>query len=217
MVYGSGSRIIGFVEYAWFVQALGTGVERSFKMQPPAVRSEITVSRSLDPIRKMIQACIQCGTCSGSCPNEFAMDHTPRMLWRLVMMGREAEIFHSRTFGLCSSCYYCTLRCPRGLPLTEAMAALKQVASRLDLAPYRKSTLFYRSFLQSVRNHGRVREMELMTLYFSRLKHPLTPFRFAPLGIRLMRKGKVGLQLPSRGIGKLEAIFRKAEEIEENA
>jgi len=186
-------------------------------MQPPAVRSEISVSKFLDPVRKMIQACIQCGTCSGSCPNEFAMDHTPRMLWRMVMMGREAEIFRSRTFGLCSSCYYCTLRCPRGLPLTEAMAALKQVAARLGLAPYRRSTLFYQSFLQSVRNHGRVREMEFMTLYFSRLKHPLTPFRYAPLGIRLMRKGKVGLQMPSRGSGKLAAIFRKAEEMEKNA
>jgi len=186
-------------------------------MQPPAVRTEMSVSPSLEPVRKMIQACIQCGTCSASCPNEFAMDRTPRMLWRMVMTGREAEIFHSRTFGLCSSCYYCTLRCPRGLPLTEAMAALKQMASRQGLAPYRKSTLFYQSFLQSVRRHGRVREMAFMTLYFTRLKHPLTPFRYAPLGIRLMRKGKVGLQMPSRGSGKLEAIFRKAQEMERDS
>jgi len=183
-------------------------------MQPLAIQSEMSASPALDRVRTIIQACIQCGTCSGSCPNEFAMDQTPRRLWRMVMMGREMEIFHSRTFDLCSSCYTCTLRCPRGLPLTEAMAALKQIAGRRGLAPYRKSTLFYRSFMQSVRNHGRVREMEFMTLYFTRLRHPLVPFRFASLGIKLMVKGKVGVQIPSRGTGKLEAIFRKVEQME---
>lgn len=186
-------------------------------MQSLSTISNLNASPSLDHIRKMIRTCIQCGTCSGSCPNEFAMDHTPRRLWRMVMMGREAEIFRSRTFDLCSSCYTCTLRCPRGLPLTEAMAALKQAAFRQGLAPYRQSKLFYQSFLQSVRNHGRVREMEFMTFYFTRLRHPLAPFRYAPLGIRLMRKGKLGLQVPSKGSGKLEAIFRKTEEIEGNA
>ena len=42
----------------------------------------------LAAVREMVQACIQCGTCTGSCPNEFAMDVTPRRLWRLVLTGR---------------------------------------------------------------------------------------------------------------------------------
>jgi heterodisulfide reductase subunit C2 len=176
--------------------------------------SDTTDSEALATVRKMLRACIQCGTCSSSCPNEFAMDATPRRLWRLVQMGRETEIFKTQTFTLCSSCYYCTLRCPRGLPLTEAMAALKQMAARRSLRPYRKSTLFYQSFLQSVRRHGRVREMELMALYFSKLKHPLLPLRFVPLGLKLMRKGKLPLQFPSRGSGKLTALFEKVEELE---
>jgi len=176
--------------------------------------SDTTDSEPLAEVRRMLRTCIQCGTCSSSCPNAFAMDATPRRLWRLVQMGREAEIFKTQTFVLCSSCYFCTLRCPRGLPLTEAMAALKQMAARHGLRPYRKSTLFYQSFLQSVRRHGRVREMELMTLYFTKLKHPFLPLRFIPLGLKLMRKGKLPLQLPSRGSGKLTAIFEKAEQME---
>jgi heterodisulfide reductase subunit C len=94
------------------------------------------------------------------------------------------------------------------------MSALKQVASRRGLRFYRQSTLFYQSFMESVRRHGRVREMEFMTLYFARLRHPFVPLRFAPLGLKLMRKGKVPLQLPSSGQGKLEAIFNKAEKME---
>lgn len=183
-------------------------------MNDPMILSEITDSGLLAKVKKMVQACIQCGTCSGSCPNEFAMDMTPRRLWRMVLMGCETQIFQSRTFNLCSSCYYCTLRCPRGLPLTDAMSALKQIAARQKMHPYRKSSLFYQSFMESVRRHGRVREMEFMTLYFSRLRHPFVPLRFAPLGLKLMRKGKVPLKLPSKGKGKLDGIYKKAEEME---
>ncbi len=174
----------------------------------------ISASDPLASIQEMIRSCIQCGTCTGSCPNEFAMDHTPRMLWRLVLMGQKEEIFHSKTFALCSDCYACTLRCPRGLPLTEAMEALKQIAARENLAAYKQSTLFYKNFIKSVRRHGRVREMEFMTLYFAAMKNPLLPFRFASLGVRLMGRGKVHIQIPSRGNGKLDAIFRKVEELE---
>jgi heterodisulfide reductase subunit C len=170
----------------------------------------------LAPVREMVSACIQCGTCTGSCPNAFAMDKTPRHMWRMVLMGEKDAIFNSKTFILCSSCYYCTLRCPRGLPLTDAMSALKQIAARDNLAKYKQSTLFYKKFIESVRRHGRVREMEFMTLYFNALKSPLVPFKFAPLGLTLIRKGKVSIQLPSRGTAPLEKLFRKVEELEES-
>ena len=172
------------------------------------------VSDQLAPIREMIQACIQCGTCTGSCPNAFAMDSTPRKLWRMVMMGQKDAIFQSKTFGLCSSCYYCTLRCPRGLPLTEAMGALKQIAAKENLEPYKKSVRFYKSFVNSVRRHGRVREMEFMTLYFFSMKDPFLPLKFAPLGMKLMSKGKVSVQIPSKGQRRLESLFQKVEELE---
>lgn len=172
------------------------------------------LSDLLVPIQEMVRACIQCGTCTGSCPNAFAMDRTPRQLWRMVLMGYGDDIFRSRTFELCSSCYICTLRCPRALPLTEAMAGLKQICSHKNMAQYRKSTLFYKKFIESVRRHGRVRETEFMTLYFSSLKNPVTPFRFAPLGMKLMRKGKISLQFPSKGSHPLESLFKRVEEME---
>lgn len=170
---------------------------------------------TLARVQEMIQPCIQCGTCTASCPNEFAMDITPRRMWRMVLLGLKEEIFESKTFTLCSACYTCSLRCPRGLPLTEAMSALKQIAARQGMSQYRQSTLFYQSFLESVRRHGRVREMEFMTLYFNGLKNPVLSFRFAPLGLKLMRRGKVHPQIPTKGKGRLNPIFRKAQELEE--
>ena len=183
----------------------------------PAIQAQAMVDPDLAAVREMVQTCIQCGTCTASCPNEFAMDATPRRLWRMVLMGRQEAVFASRTFSLCSSCYYCTLRCPRGLPLTEAMAALKRAAARKGLKSCRSEIHFYRAFIDSVRRHGRVREMEFMTLYMARMKSPLLPLRFAPLGLKLMGKGKVPLQLPSRGRGKLEALFTKVETLEQAA
>ena len=170
---------------------------------------------TLAPIRDMVNSCIQCGTCTGSCPNSFAMDLTPRQLWYNVLMGEKETIFHSKTFSLCSVCYYCTLRCPRGLPLTETMSALKQIAAKENLMPYKKSVCFYKSFMESVRRHGRVREMEFMTLYFLSMKNPFIPLKFAPLGMRLIGKGKVSLEIPSKGIGALDTIFRKVQELED--
>ena len=102
------------------------------------------------------------------------------------------------------------------VPLTEAMSSLKQIAAKENLAPYKKSIRFYKSFMESVRRHGRVREMEFMTLYFLSMKNPLIPLQFAPLGMKLMSKGKVSFEIPSKGSGALESIFRKVEELEKN-
>lgn len=181
-------------------------------MQPETITVKIPEAHHLANVRDMIQSCIQCGTCTGSCPNEFAMDFTPRKLWRMVIMGQEKTIFHSQTFALCSACYTCSLRCPRGLPLTEAMALLKQAAARRNEPSFRKNTFFFHSFTQSIRKHGRVHEMALMSFYFMRRKNPLLPLRFAPLGIKLISRGKLGLQFHARG--KLEGLFKRVEEIE---
>ncbi len=178
-------------------------------------RSEtFQASFDLAPVQEMIRGCIQCGTCTGSCPNEFAMDYTPRQLWRMVLMDQIDEIFQSKTFALCSACYYCTLRCPRGLPLTGAMEALKQIAAGQNLPQYRHSVQFYRSFIQSVRRHGRVNEMEFMALYFATLKNFLIPLRFASLGMKLMFKGKVSMLPPLRHERPLESIFLNVEALE---
>jgi heterodisulfide reductase subunit C len=176
----------------------------------------VAAADKLAPIQKMVRPCIQCGTCTGSCPNLFAMDHTPRQLWRLVLTGQKDEIFKSKTFSLCSDCYTCTLRCPRGLPLTEAMDALKQIAVEENLKNYRHSSLFYESFIRSLRRHGRVSEMEIMINYFAGLMSPLAPFRFVSLGIRLMLKGKISARWPRTPRMPLEKIFQKVNELEKH-
>ena len=164
-------------------------------------------SAALDQIRALISPCIQCGTCTGSCPNAPAMDLTPRKMWRLVILGRLEEVMASRTFILCSDCYLCTLRCPRGLSLTETMEALKGIAFKRRETRHRSSRLFYETFVQTVRRHGRIREMAFMTRYFTAMKSPTAPMRFAPLGFKLMGKGKVEVGGGQSEKTPLDALF----------
>ena len=172
---------------------------------------------ALDAVRTMVSACIQCGTCTGSCPNALDMDLTPRKMWRLVILGRLADVMASRTFILCSDCYTCTLRCPRGLPLTAAMDALKGIAFARREARHRSSRLFYEKFMETVRRHGRIREMAFMTRYFTAMKSPLAPLRFAPLGLKLMGKGKVEMGFGKSAETPLDALFEKVAALERTA
>ncbi len=174
--------------------------------------------KTLDKVREMVQACIQCGTCSGSCPNAFAMEHVPRKLWRMVLAGQTEEVLSSKTFVLCSSCYYCTLRCPRGLPLTQAMSALAQLSAKCHPDRFKQSHAFYHAFLTSVKAHGRVNETELMSAYFMKMKNPLLPLGFAGLGLKLLSKKKIsmaGLAGASAGSQKLAYLFNKVDEMEQ--
>jgi Fe-S oxidoreductase len=79
----------------------------------------------VDPLAKL-RTCIQCGTCSATCPTAFAMDYSPRQVWRMVQLGLRDEVLKSRTFWLCTTCKSCQVRCPRGIELMSAMIALKE-------------------------------------------------------------------------------------------
>jgi len=87
----------------------------------------------ITPDLEVLRTCIQCGTCSASCPTAYAMDYTPRQLWKLIQLGLRDEVVNSRTFWLCTTCKACTVRCPRGIDLTETMLMLKQYAVKEEL------------------------------------------------------------------------------------
>jgi Fe-S oxidoreductase len=74
--------------------------------------------------------CLQCGTCSSSCPTYFAMDVAPRKLWRMVTLGMQEEIARSSTYWLCTACSSCTVRCPRGIPVAESMRQVREWVNR---------------------------------------------------------------------------------------
>lgn len=142
--------------------------------------------------RQEILKCIQCGTCSASCPFNNQMDHAPRELFALIMEGEVREVLTSNTPWFCVSCYHCMTRCPRLVPVTDIMYSLKQRAMELGLEPKKnKMPYLYRAFRDIVTRRGRVTGALVLTKYG--VSHPLDIIRNTPIGLKLIKKGRFDL------------------------
>jgi heterodisulfide reductase subunit D len=84
--------------------------------------------QQVEPDWHKLLTCFQCGTCSASCPVADLMDYPPRQLWQMVRLGMRELVMNSRTFWLCTQCYACQVRCPRGIHISETMRNLREWA-----------------------------------------------------------------------------------------
>lgn len=163
------------------------------------------------PGGERIVDCIQCGTCSGSCPTSFLMEDTPRRLFAMVRAGMREEVLKSPDIWLCTSCYSCYVRCPQSIKVTDIMYALKRLAVGRRYSLNRRGCQLGRNFLKVVNRYGRNHEPELLLRYF------LTAnwrglFTNALVGLRLFLKGR--LPLFPKGMGDVksfQAVVAKAE------
>jgi len=160
-----------------------------------------------------IYHCIQCGTCTASCPNAERMDHTPSELIAMARAGMKKEVLSSNAMWYCLSCYLCTVRCPRGIKQTDLMHALECLSVREGLSHGRTLTpAMYRSFNDFVYSLGSLPEMGFMT-WFYLLTNPLRAIRMLPVAIRLFRHGRLNVKarrLTPKGTNQLRAILDKA-------
>ena len=70
--------------------------------------------------------------------------------------------------------------------------------------------------MDTVRRYGRSREMEFMNRYFLSMKNPFFPLGFASMGLKLMKKGKIPIEMPKLfGKGRFDRLFSRVEELEE--
>lgn len=137
-----------------------------------------------------LTACIQCGACSGACPLSIYMDQTPRQVIGLVRADFKKQALASNTIWLCSSCYACTVQCPRQIGITDIMYALKQCALRERVYPRRfPIPILARQFVRMVARKGRITETPLVISLFLRAnwKAALSSWR---LGLNLIRTGR---------------------------
>jgi heterodisulfide reductase subunit C len=163
-----------------------------------------------------LDACVQCGTCSGSCPSSADMDYTPRALFAMIAAGLKKEVLQSNTPWYCVSCYYCQVRCPQEIRIPEYMYALKRMSVREG---YNKKSRtpeaadFSETFVELVENYGRSFELGLATLFHLR-HHPLNAVKLASLGLTMLRKGRMDV-MPNRikNIDQLRAILARAKEV----
>ncbi len=137
--------------------------------------------------------CIQCGTCSATCPVSHYMDFTPRKIIAMVREGFKEEVLGSFTIWLCASCYSCTADCPREIKITDVMYALKQLAIAEGVYPKRfPIPVMATEFFRLVEKQGRNSEGRLM-LNMSLKTNPFRLLRYAKMGLKLFRTGRASL------------------------
>jgi heterodisulfide reductase subunit C len=144
-----------------------------------------------------LKTCIQCGTCSGTCPVVDYMDHTPRRIIGMIRANLKDEVLASNTFWYCASCYHCTVRCPAQIDIAETMYALKRYSIWKHI--HQEGLVgptFSETFVKTILRSGRSFEPVLATSYlFSAGVKEL--IQEAVTGTKMMLKGRLPV-LPPR-------------------
>ncbi len=165
-----------------------------------------------------IKMCMQCGVCAASCPLSLHMDFSPRKIFSLIRAGKREEVLGCNAIMLCTSCYSCKVRCPRGIPVIDVMHGLAHYAIKQGYLPRKDTATFGSEFFNQIYRLGRIDEKDLSRRYFfsngfvSGIQHSL---EMADVGISMVLHGRMKL-LPERkikGIKSLRKMLDMAEKI----
>jgi len=135
--------------------------------------------------------CIQCGTCSASCPTAGLMNPSIRRLIKLCLEGKKDEALHNDTIWLCTSCLLCTVRCPRGIRPKAVVSALKDIASREEKKS--KDAHYEELFVKQIAEYGRIAELPLTAEFL--LLYPQGMVQSMQMGLELAPRGKIGIEI----------------------
>ncbi|NQT53682.1 4Fe-4S dicluster domain-containing protein [bacterium] len=159
--------------------------------------------------------CYQCGKCSGGCPVLPDLDLSPNRVLRSVQLGLEDEALQNEMVWCCVACGTCNSRCPMEVDIVRVLDTLRAMAiERGAPRPGTSSRVwtFYRAFLDSVQEFGRLSEVALMGSYNINSGRLLTNMLKAPW---FFLKGKVSLSPHKiRRLDRLQRVFQRIEEIE---
>ena len=164
-----------------------------------------------------VNMCIQCGTCGGSCPSGSAMDHTPRAIFAMLRAGMKDEVLKSNTPWMCVSCYYCTVRCPQNIHITDVMYTLKNMALEAGMVQNKTASDFSKTFISYVENFGRSFEIGLAGVQnVTHLKLAARLPNMVPMAIGMLTKKGMSPLPPKRikGMNGLKKILKRAKELE---
>lgn len=161
-----------------------------------------------------VKDCIQCGTCSGSCPASYKMHRTPRQVFAMIRAGMRDEVLTSDTIWVCASCYTCHVRCPKNIKIADVFYDLKRIAIKENKVSGNKAAVLSKSFVSLVDKYGRSSELHLLIKYF--LKADFWGWiSQVPIGWKLLSRGRLPL-IPEKikGVKQIRQIINSVNELE---
>jgi heterodisulfide reductase subunit C len=145
------------------------------------------------------------------------MDHSPRQIFAMIRADMKEEVLKSNTAWYCVSCYYCMVRCPQDIHITDIMYTLKSMAIADQLYEDSAGPDLSQSFVGYIETYGRSFEFGLATRHF--LRHqPLKLVGRAQMGLGMLSSGRIELT-PTKieAVGQLQSILKRAKELEGSA
>ena len=142
-----------------------------------------------------VSSCYQCLRCTNSCPVSTFMDLKPHQVVRLVQLGQTEKLLACSAIWVCLSCEMCSTYCPNEIDVAGLMNHLKNsvVSSRKRPAEY-EIAAFHQIFLDVLRNHGRINDLQLMQRY----KWKTLIHGHLPPGKEVIKDLKLALELMKR-------------------
>lgn len=77
---------------------------------------------------KTLNLCFQCGTCTGGCPSGRFTALRIRKIIRKAQLGFKEDVLPSDDLWLCTTCYTCYERCPRGVEVPDIIMTIRNKA-----------------------------------------------------------------------------------------
>lgn len=139
------------------------------------------------------------------------MDIKPNEMIRLMQLGKTEKLITSKSIWLCTGCNTCLEKCPNNIQIPSLIVELRRKAfENQNAAVDEDMTTFYKAFQESVYQHGRVHELDLILAHKKQTKKYKQDLR---LGVDMLFKGKLKLTPPSNGnIEEIRKIFELAKE-----
>ena len=157
------------------------------------------------PSGKDINKCIQCGTCTASCPVfRYNAQGNPRKIIAQALLGLKEEVIHSEMIWLCAKCQSCIVKCHKEVSPGEIIGAIRTIAIREGAggAGVRHSKAFGRDIYR----FGKLNET---TLPLVTLRHNIA--KMIPFALKMLLRGKLPPVLPKRtkGIEQVRRLFAR--------
>ena len=100
------------------------GVTSNFRDEIINAGSKIYQKEELERFK----LCIQCGKCTGSCPSGKRTSWRIRKIFEETSLGLREKVLLDESLWNCTTCYTCQERCPRGVPTTDIVRVIRNLA-----------------------------------------------------------------------------------------
>lgn len=155
--------------------------------------------------------CYQCKKCASGCPNRDLMDSTPAQLMRYVQLGMIDEAMKQSTIWYCLSCQTCSTRCPQDIDIAHVVDTIRIIAQEKKVkADTKNERLFNWIWMNIIKYMGRIYEVGLtgaLNLFTGK------PFKDMPLGMKMIKKGKLKLIPSIRTPFEMLKMFSRAKKL----